>query len=112
MIKMKTKTKAILAFEALLVIGILSYLVLSKPVAIAPLSGNVIMENNFDFKFENAKKVIISRDKNFDNKIEFNKDFAINLPPGTYYWKLKGWVRETEVMNFTLQSRLSLRLEE
>ncbi|MEK6918589.1 MAG: hypothetical protein AABW73_00980 [Nanoarchaeota archaeon] len=111
-LKVTRKTKTILILEGIFIIGVLAYLLASKPVAIAPISGNVINEGDFNFKFENAKKVIISRDKEFESKIEFKKEFAINLPPGTYYWKVKGWIRESQIMNFTIANKVSLRIDE
>jgi hypothetical protein len=110
--KMKKTTKMILAIELVFVIGVMIYLAASKPQTIAPVSGYVINDNNFDFKFENAKKIIISTDQEFKNKIEFSSDSAIKLPPGTYYWKARGWIRESETENFTLASLVSLRLDE
>ncbi len=109
---MKNSTKAILMIEAVFVIGVLAYLLSVKPIIVAPVSGHVISEGDFDFEFENARSVIISRNSEFKNKIEFDKDFAIKLSPGTYFWKARGWLRESEARNFTIASRLSLRLDE
>lgn len=109
---MKKTTKIILIAELVVVIGIITFILNIKPIAVAPVSGHVISEGDFSFQFENARKVIISKDKEFKDFIEFSKDFAIKLPPGTYYWKAKNFIQESEVMNFTILGRVSLKLDE
>ena len=109
---MSGKTKAILLFEGIFVIGVLAFLFAMRPTAISPLSGHVISDGDFNFQFENARKIILSKNPEFDNAIEFENDFAIRLSPGTYYWKARNWMRESDVMNFTIANKLSLRLEE
>lgn len=111
-IQLSKKTKTILIIEGIFIIGVIIYLASMKPTAIAPVSGHVISENDFSFQFENARRIIIAKSQDFENSVEFNKDFAIRLPPGTYYWKAKSWFRESETMNFTIANKVSLRLDE
>jgi len=113
---MKTKTKTILALEIIFVIGVFAYFFTLQPTAIAPISGHVIGldagSGEFNFRFENARKVIIAKNPEFDNAVEFDRTFAIDLPPGTYYWKVRGWIRESTTSNFTLAQKIALRLDE
>jgi len=109
---MKTQTKIILILELIFVVGVIGYFLSIKPIAVAPSSGLVIQNDNFSFEFKNTKKLVLSKTFDFENKIEFKKDFSVDLPPGTYYWKLKSWFRESEVRNFTIYSRVSIKLDE
>ncbi|MBS3074194.1 hypothetical protein J4447_01930 [Candidatus Pacearchaeota archaeon] len=111
-IKISKKAKTILALELFFVIGVFIFILSMKPTAIAPVSGHVISDGDFSFDFENARSIVVSSDAEFKSRMEFSKDFAVKLPPGTYYWKAKSWFRESEARNFTIASRIALRLDE
>src|SRR3989339_409678 len=98
---MKNKTKNILIFEGIFIIGILIYLFFSTaPKQVYPLSGMTISDPDFKFEIENAKKVILS------------ENTEITLPPGVYYWKVQDDLRESEIKNFTIESNVALNLRE
>src|SRR3989339_372714 len=87
---MKNKTKNILIFEGIFIIGILIYLFFSTaPKQVYPLSGMTISDPDFKFEIENAKKVILSTNENLSNPIILSENTEITLPPGVYYWKVQ-----------------------
>lgn len=109
---MKMKTKFIIGLAIIFLVGTLIYLVYTtKPKQILPLSGMIITEE-FAFEFENADQLTISVNKDFSQQIILKKGSKIELPPGTYYWKAKGFFGESEIRNFTILSRVALNLEE
>lgn len=107
---MSTK-KIIIAIELVFVVLAVIYILSISPKQISPLDGMVITETDFDFEFENADTLIISRDENFSKAMIFNERFSVRLPPGTYYWKVKNRFRESEIRNFTIQGNVALNLE-
>ncbi|MBI3623554.1 hypothetical protein HY212_05760 [Candidatus Pacearchaeota archaeon] len=103
--------KAIILAEAVLVLGIFSYLYFSAtPHAISPISGKTILEPDFVFEISNGEQVIISKNPNFENSIIMKEGSELNLLPGTYYWKVKNWIKESEVKSFTIDSNVGLNL--
>ncbi|MBU0894872.1 MAG: hypothetical protein KKF48_02480 [Nanoarchaeota archaeon] len=105
--------KNILIAEAVFVFGILIYLFFfTGPNQIFPFQGMSIIEPDFVFQIENGEKVMLSVDKEFTNPIELGQDSEILLPPGVYYWKAVGFLRESEVRSFTIQSHVGLNLKE
>lgn len=105
------KTQIILMIIGILLVGTLVYLILdSKPSQIYPLSGMIIYDKEFAFEFENAEQVILSTSYNFSNIIELNKGEKIDLPPGTYYWKVRSILGESKTRNFTITSKVSINL--
>ncbi|HLD55042.1 MAG TPA: hypothetical protein VJB35_02155 [Candidatus Nanoarchaeia archaeon] len=110
---MKNKTKNILIFEGIFIIGILIYLFFSTaPKQVYPLSGMTISDPDFKFEIENAKKVILSTNENLSNPIILSENTEITLPPGVYYWKVQDDLRESEIKNFTIESNVALNLRE
>ncbi|HDK42269.1 MAG TPA: hypothetical protein ENG87_02735, partial [Candidatus Pacearchaeota archaeon] len=106
-------TKKILIAEAVFVFGIMIYVFIAlSPNQIYPLHGMTISEPDFVFEIENGEQVILSFDKDFTDPIILEEDSDIILPPGTYYWKVKSRFRESEVMNFTIQSHVGLEVKE
>ncbi len=105
--------KKIVIVESIFVIGVLIYLFFStSPSAISPISGQVVSDPDFIFEIENADKVIISKDVSFSNPIILEEGQEIILPPGIYYWKVKGFLRESEINTFTIESNVGLNLRE
>ena len=107
---MKIIGKIFIVLELLFVIGVFTYFLINSPQAIAP-TGDIITDN-FTFEFKNARELLISTNPEFTNPIILKKDFKINLPPGTYYWKVRGLIRESEVRNFTIKTRAEFILNE
>lgn len=107
------KTKTILIIEGIFLIGILTFLIFyTSPKQIYPLHGMTISNEDFLFEIENSEEVIVSANVNFTNFITLKKGEEITLPPGTYFWKLKGLILDSEVRNFTIQSEAALSLRE
>lgn len=120
MSKMKNKKqkitrieKRILVAQGVLVLGILVYLFfINIPQQIAPLQGRTILEPDFVFEIENGDEVIVSTNKEFSNSIILREDSSVLLPPGVYYWKVRGLLRESDVRSFTIQDHVGLNLKE
>ena len=109
---MKTKTKVFIGIEVLIIVAIFSFIILNKPNLISPPSGFVIQDMNFSFDFENADQLIIATNPDFENPIILDETREIELPPGTYYWKAKGLLRESEIRDFTIVTHVAVRLGE
>lgn len=106
-----TITRKILIAEAVLVLGVFVYLYISMtPQAYAPISGQTIFEPDFVFDVGNGEEIVISTSPEFENSIVLKEGSEIDLPVGTYYWKVRNWVRESEVRMFTLESNVGLNL--
>src|SRR3989344_829105 len=109
--KLGNVEKVIVVAEAVLVLGIFSYLYFSiTPEAISPISGKTILEPDFVFEISNGEQVIISKDLGFANFITLKEGSELDLPPGAYYWKVKNWLKESEVRSFTIESNVGLNL--
>jgi hypothetical protein len=107
------KTKTILIIEGILSVGIIVFLVFYNfPKQIYPLHGMTVSNEDFLFEIENSEEVILSADANFTNFILLKSGEEITLPPGTYFWKVKGLIMDSRVRNFTIQSEASLSLKE
>jgi len=107
------KTQKIVIAEGIFIVGVLVYLFFSTvPTQVFPLHGMTIIEPNFVFEIENGEQVIISVDEQFTNLIILEEDSDVILPPGLYYWKVKGGFRESEVRNFIIQTHVALNLKE
>ncbi len=105
--------KKIVIAETFLVAGIFVYLFFSMaPSAVSPIAGQVVSDPDFIFEIQNGDTIIISVDKEFTNPITLQEDSDITLPPGTYYWKVKNWLKESEIYSFTIQSNVGLNLRE
>jgi hypothetical protein len=105
--------KKILIAEAIFIFGALVYLYFSMgPSAISPISGQTILDPDFVFEVENGEEVLISINEQFTNPIILREDSEVDLPPGTYYWKVRNWLRESEIHTFTIQSNVGLNLRE
>ena len=100
--------KLMIVIELILVMSIVSLFFVSKPEAVYPTNGMVVSDN-FDFDYDNGK-VILASDKNFENIVDIGGE-KIELLPGTYYWKVKYWFRESEIKNFTVESKIELELK-
>jgi hypothetical protein len=112
-IKIASLEKKILLVETLFVFGVFVYLFFSMmPSAISPISGQVVSDPDFVFEIENGDQIIISRDVGFTNPIVLEEGSDILLPPGVYYWKVKGILRESEVKTFTIEGNVGLNLRE
>lgn len=112
MIKNKmTTTRKILIAEAVLVLGVFVYLYFSfSPHTYAPVSGQTIFEPDFVFEIGNGEEIIVSRTPDFANPIILKEGSEVDLPVGTYYWKARNWLKESEVNTFTIESNVGLNL--
>ena len=112
-IKKITLEKKIVIGELILVVGILVYLFFSStPTQIYPLQGMTITEPDFVFEIEDGEQVVISTNQNFDSEIVLTEGSDVTLAPGTYYWKVRSMIRESDVRIFTIQSQTGLNLNE
>ena len=103
--------RRILLAEAIVVLSIFIYLFFSAaPLARYPIAGQTIFDPDFAFEIEEGDEVIISTNLEFTNPIILKQGSDIQLPPGTYYWKAKNWLRESKVQTFTIQSNVGLDL--
>lgn len=106
--KMSLEKKFLIA-EAVFVMAVLVYLFVSvTPKAVSPIQGQTIFDPDYTIVIEGMGKVVISTNPDFGNPIILEEGDDIELPPGTYYWKVKDWLRESEVQNFTIQSNVGL----
>ena len=88
--------KKILTAEALFVLGVFVYLFFSTtPNAVSPISGQVVSDPDFIFEIENGEEILIANDEAFTNPILLKEGDDLTLPPGTYYWKVKGFLRDS-----------------
>lgn len=107
------KTKLVLIFELVFVVGVFVYLFFSTaPNQLYPLSGMTISEPDFIFEIENGETIEISSDEDFTNPFVLGVGSDITLVPGTYYWKVKSNFRESDVKDFTIQGHVSLDIKE
>ncbi|MFH1151648.1 MAG: hypothetical protein V1788_00820 [Nanoarchaeota archaeon] len=110
---MKSRTKTILIFEGIFLVIALLYLFFSTaPRQLYPIQGMTVSEQDFSFEIENSDTVMLSRDNTFENYVILRGGEEITLPPGTYFWKVKGNFRESEVKNFTIESKAGLSIKE
>lgn len=99
-----------LIVEAVIVLAILVYLFFSMAPTGFSIAGQNIFENDYTLEIEKGDQVIISTNMDFENSIILEQGESIDLPPGTYYWKAKNWLRESKVQSFTIQSNVGLDL--
>jgi hypothetical protein len=109
---MKKRMKIVVGIELIVITLIFVYVLVNSPTAIGPPSGFVVRDMNFSFDFKNAEVIILATNPNFENPIILRETKEIELPPGTYYWKVKSWMRESEIKNFTILSHVALKLNE
>lgn len=108
-----TMTRKIMIAQAVLVLAVFVYMYFSfAPQTYAPISGQSILEPDFVFEIGNGEEVILSNNINFDNPMFLKEGSEVDLPPGKYYWKVKNWLRESEVKSFTIESNVGLDLFE
>lgn len=109
--KFSKKFGIILVIELLIIFGAVFYYVSSlKPSQIYPLSGMSILENDFVFEIKNGNLILIDKTPDFNNAIKLNQNSDITLPPGTYYWKVKGKYGESEIRNFTIKEVVGMNI--
>src|SRR3989339_869018 len=107
---MENKTKKILIWEGIFIIGILVYLFFATaPKQIYPFSGMTISDQDFKFEIENAKMVILATNENLSNPIILSENTEITLPPGIYYWKVQDDLRESAIKNSTINFEPNLQ---
>jgi len=107
------KTKTILIIEGVFLVLALSYLFFSTaPRQIYPLQGMSVSEQDFSFEIENSGEIMLSKDETFENYVLLKEGEEITLPPGIYFWKVRNGFRESEIKNFTIESRAGLNIKE
>ncbi|MFH1151868.1 MAG: hypothetical protein V1788_01955 [Nanoarchaeota archaeon] len=107
------RTKTILIIEGFFLLIVLSYLFFSTaPRQLYPLQGMTVSEQDFSFEIENSEEVMLSTENTFENYITLKEGDRITLPPGTYFWKVKNKLRESEVSNFTIKSMAGLNINQ
>jgi len=90
----------------------LSLYLLSQPRLVAPSSGLIIDELDFNFEIEYAERIEISLTPSFEEAFSIEKGKEVVLVPGTYYWRAVSLLRKSEVRNFTITARLVLSLSD
>jgi len=108
-----TKTeKRVLAFECLFVAGAFVYLFFAMaPNGSGFATGNVV-DGPIVFEIENGDSISISTDADFSNPINILEGEEVILPPGYYYWKVNGLLRESKVYSFKVESKVGLNIKE
>ena len=105
--------KRIILVESIFVFASLIYLFFSTaPTQLYPIQGMTISEPDFNIEIENGEEVLISTDEEFTNPIILKENSEITLPPGVYYWKVRGNLRESEVKSFEIQGSVGLDIHE
>jgi len=108
--KMNTSRKILLA-DAVFILAIFVYLFFSNlPKAVSPVSGQVISDPDLTFEIEKGDAIWISTTPDFSDPIILKENSEILLPIGEYYWKVKNWLRESEVKTFKVESNVGLNL--
>jgi len=111
--KKMTATRKFLLAQAVFVILILGYFYISTmPSAISPIAGKAVSDPDFIFEIENSDEIVVSTSPEFTNPIILKEGSEVVLPPGTYYWKVLGFLRDSEVYTFTIESSVGLDLRE
>ena len=101
--------KKILLAEAVLIIAIFVYLFFATvPKAVSPIAGQIVSDPDFVFEIEEGDEVLISKTQDFVSPIILKEGEDIILPPGTYYWRVKGFLRDSEIHTFSIQGHVSL----
>ena len=112
--KQKNKTnweRRVIVAEAVFVFGIFIYLFFSMAPSIAsPIAGKTILEPDLVFEVGEGEEILISPNEDFENPIILKQDSDLQLPPGTYYWKIKNWLRESKVSTFIIETNVGLSL--
>ena len=111
--KIKKMERRIIVVESILIMGILVFLFFSTvPKQLYPLNGMIVIDPDFSFEIQNADRVLVSLDREFTNPIVLREGSDLVLPPGVYYWKVKGRFRESEVKTFIIQEHIGLNLKD
>ena len=107
------KIKTILIIEGIFLLVVLSYLFFSTaPRQLYPIQGMTVSEQDLSFDTENSEDIMLSTEKTFVNYISLKEGDEITLSPGTYFWKVRNNFRESEVSNFTIESRAELKINQ
>ncbi len=109
-IKEKITTRKVLIAEGVLVLLAISYLIFSANSFSAPIVGQTIFDPDFVFEIGDGEELWISLDVEFTNPIIVKEETELNLPSGTYYWKIKSLLRESEVKTFTIEDNLNFNI--
>lgn len=104
----KITTRKVLIAEGILVLGAILYLIFSSNTFYAPIAGKTIFDPDFVFEIGDGEQLWISSDIQFTNPIIVKEETELNLPSGTYYWKIKNLLRESEVKTFTIEDNLNI----
>ena len=85
----------------------------AQPLIISPNNELISSNNSVLFSFDKASYLLIDENPEFTSpeKIYVENNLAVNLKPGTYYWKIGG-VLQSEVRKFTIESRIELKFKE
>jgi|TARA_B100001971_G_scaffold166717_1_gene157731 hypothetical protein len=105
------KIDLIMIIVSLLVL--ITVVVYSRPLIIAPINNYESTEKSVLFFIEKADKLLIDDNIDFTTPTEyFMKDgLKIDLKPGKYYWKAVGAL-QSEIRTITINSIVSLSLKE
>lgn len=105
--------KYFVVMEAIFLAGaFFSLYFLSQPRLVAPSSGLVIDELDFNFEIEHAERIEISSTPSFDEVIAVERGREAVLVPGTYYWRAVSLIGKSEVRDFTITAKLVLSLSD
>lgn len=102
--------KKVLIIEVIFIVGALIFILFnSSPKISGPVSGYVV-ESDFNFEI-NGGAILISSNPLFDNYVKLTDGDEIELlQPGIYYWKVKSLFFESEVRNFSVKEKTTLKL--
>lgn len=85
----------------------------SRPLVISPIDDFETLNNSVLFSFKNAEYLLIDDNPEFTSPEElYVKDnLVINLKPGIYYWKVKGFL-QSSIRRIAVVSEVGLILRE
>lgn len=109
--KIKKIERIALGVQAILVLALLGYVYFSSvPEAGSVIVGKSILEPDIVLYVNQGEELYLSTNENFDNSLVVKEGDELQLPPGTYFYKVKNWLRESEVQTFTIESKVGLNL--
>jgi len=107
-------SKAVIALQLVVVVGVFVFVVLFVPKLDYPGDGDVLERRDIDFRFRNANVILIDDNEDFSSPREINLSelnvTKLLFDSGTYYWKAVGLV-SSGARSFTVGSNVGLELD-
>lgn len=101
-IGLSKKERIFLVVQAFLVGGIFVFLYLYNSPSSIGISGKIVYDEDFTFEISEGEFILLSFDGSFEDSVALHEGDSIVLSSGTYYWKVKNWIREGDVREFVI----------